>query len=578
MMRFVVPGLIYLMFFLSGAAALVYQVVWVRSLTLVFGGSHLAVTVVLSIFMAGLALGGYVIGNYADRVRKPLLLYGVLELGIGLFALIFIGLMKIYPSIYIFLAQGRDDSPFYLSVIRVLFSAVVLIIPTTLMGGTLPVLSRFMSDQPRNLRNHLSFLYGFNTLGAVLGATAAGFFLLRLYSVSTALYSAIATNVIIGLASMLLRDWITPMASETPAAEGGEAPAAVTDPESSAWHGAEDRFRFNLVIWGIGISGFCALGYEVLWTRILAIVVGASVYSFTTMLVAFLSGIALGSGAYALWAKLPRIGEKDVYGSISGFGIVQVIIGITALLVTIYLRELPSQVARLHSYFLGIKTGLFGTWVWSSFALAFSYMFVPAFFMGLAFPMAGRIHAGYKRRVGRAVGEVLAYNTVGAILGAAVAGMALIYLFGIERSLQMLIVVNSGFGLFVLFSGKRTRLVSWGVSALALALLLFLAVDRTSLRIWDPKYFAVFRSNQLEAFNTPDKIRDAMENTEVLYYGEGSESIVSSVKVKGGEQSFITNGRVEASSHVQGQQLMFALSHLPMLLRKRCSSLGWAAA
>ena len=567
-MRFVVLGLIYFMFFLSGAAALVYQVAWVRSLTLIFGGSHLAVTVVLSIFMAGLALGGYVIGKYADRIRKPLLLYGLLELGIGLFALIFIGLMNIYPSMYIFLAQGRDDSPFYLSVIRVLFSAVALIIPTTLMGGTLPVLSRFMSDQPRNLRNHLSFLYGFNTLGAVLGATAAGFFLLRLYSVSTALYSAIATNVIIGFGSMLLRDRVAPKASSAPAAAAGETPAAATDPEPFSWHGAEDRFRFKLVMWGIGISGFCALGYEVLWTRILAIVVGASVYSFTTMLVAFLAGIALGSGAYALWAKLPTIGKKGIYSSISGFGIVQIIIGITALLATIYLRELPAQVARLHNYFLGVKTGFFGTWVWSSFVLAFSYMFVPAFFMGLAFPMAGRIHAEYKRHVGRAVGEVLAYNTVGAILGAAVAGMALIYVFGVERSLQMLIVVNIGFGLFVLFSGKGTRLVSWGVSALALGLLLFLAADRTSLRIWDPKYFAVFRSNQLEAFNTPDKIRDAIANTEVLYYAEGTESIVSSIKVKGGEQSFITNGRIEASSHVQGQQNMFALSHLPMLLHK----------
>lgn len=173
------------MFFLSGAAALIYQVVWVRSLTLIFGGSHLAVTAVLSIFMAGLAIGGYVIGKYVDTVKKPLRLYGMLELGIALSAILFIGLMNIYPSIYIPLAQGRDGSPLYLSFIRMLFSIIALIIPTTLMGGTLPVLSRFLSHHAQSLRNHLSFLYGFNTLGAVLGATSAGFFLLRLYSVST---------------------------------------------------------------------------------------------------------------------------------------------------------------------------------------------------------------------------------------------------------------------------------------------------------------------------------------------------------------------------------------------------------
>jgi spermidine synthase len=569
-MTYAVLSVIYLLFFLSGAAALVYQVVWVRSLTLVFGGSHLAVTVVLSIFMAGLALGGYTIGKYADRIKRPLLLYGLLELGIGLFALIFLGLVHVYPTVYATLAQGRDDSPFYLTLIRIIFAAVVLIIPTSLMGGTLPVLSRFMSDRPVSLRKHLSFLYGINTLGAVLGAAAAGFGLLRFYSVSATLYIAVATNLIVGIVSLLLRDSTPSPAAEEeapPAAEAEPAPAIDTV-ETLLTQAAEDRFRFNLVIWGIGVSGFCALGYEVLWTRILAVVVGASVYSFTTMLIAFLTGIALGSGAYALFARLPRLREKDIQRSVSGFGIVQIIIGITALFATMYLRNLPAQVAHLHNYFLGVKTGFFGMWVWSSFLLACSYMFVPAFFMGLAFPMAGRIHAEYKKIVGRAVGEVLAYNTVGAILGAAVAGMGLMYLVGIERSLQMLIVVNIGFGLLVFFSRKRTRFVGWSAALLALALIIFLGASRTPLRIWDQKYFAVFRSNQLEAFNTPDRIKDAMENTEVLYYGEGSESIVSSIKVKGGEQAFVTNGRVEASSHVQGQQNMFALSHLPMLLHK----------
>ncbi len=134
-----------MMFFLSGAAALIYQVVWVRSLTLIFGGSHLAVTAVLSVFMAGLAMGGYTIGRYVDHVKKPLRLYGLLELGIALFALVFMGLMKLYPTIYVPLAQGKDDAHLYLSFIRVVFSIVSLIVPTTLMGGTLPVQSRFVS-------------------------------------------------------------------------------------------------------------------------------------------------------------------------------------------------------------------------------------------------------------------------------------------------------------------------------------------------------------------------------------------------------------------------------------------------
>ena len=199
-------GLIYLLFFLSGAAALVYQVVWVRSLTLVFGGSHLAVTAVLSIFMGGLAIGGYVVGRRVDRVEKPLRLYGLLELGIAASALVFAGLMRIYPSIYVALAQGRDEAAIYLTIVRMLFSVVALIVPTILMGGTLPVLSRFVSRQPEHLRSHLSFLYGFNTLGAVFGALLAGFVLLRLYAVSTTLYLAVATNVLIGVVSLMLQE------------------------------------------------------------------------------------------------------------------------------------------------------------------------------------------------------------------------------------------------------------------------------------------------------------------------------------------------------------------------------------
>lgn len=562
-------GIIYIMFFLSGAAGLVYQVVWVRSLTLVFGGSHLAVTAVLSTFMAGLAIGGYVIGRYVDRVERPLLLYGLLEIGIGCFALIFAVLMKAYPSVYVFLVQVGGDSPLYLSFIRVLFSVIALIVPTSLMGGTLPVLSRFMAVRPKELRNQLSFLYGINTIGAALGTLVAGFILLRFYSVTTTLYVAVLTNITVGFAGLVLQR----RASALPArgTVGVQDERVLSGATSSAGHAEErtiDPFPFRLVIWGIGVSGFCALGYEVLWTRVLAIVLGANVYSFTTMLAAFLIGIALGSGAYTLWPKLLRRAKDDIQKSVSGFGIAQIIIGITALLVTIFLRDLPAHVARLHNHFQGVGIDLSSARLWSGFVLAFGYMLGPALFMGLSFPLAGRIHAEYKRVVGAAVGEVQAYNTAGAILGAATSGLVLTYCFGIERSLQMLTVINIGLGVFVLLSRKSTRPVGMSVSGLAFLVLVFLAVDQKSFRVWDPKYFAIFRSNQLDVFSTPEKIEDALQNTEVLYYGEGAESVVSSIKVKGGEQSFVTNGRVEASSHLQGQQHLFALSHLPMLLHK----------
>jgi len=330
----------------------------------------------------------------------------------------------------------------------------------------------------------------------------------------------------------------------------------------------KSHFPLKLVLWGIGVSGFCALGYEVLWSRILTIAVGASVYSFTTMLVAFLTGIALGSEVYGLLPKLFKMREGQAERSILGFGIVQVIIGATALLVTFYIREIPVNSVRLQNFFLGLGIKSFSLRTWSNFALAFLYMVVPAFFMGVAFPLAGKVYAEYKNRVGSAVGEVLAYNTIGAILGAAISGFVMIYFFGIERSLQMLTILNIGFGLLIFVSARNIKILNGGVSLLTITVLVFLALNQSALRIWDMKYFAIFRSNQPEAFRTPEMVREAIENTDVLYYGEGTESIVSSIKIKGGEQSFITNGRVEASSHLQAIQCQLALGHLPMLLNK----------
>lgn len=561
-------ALIYLLFFLSGAAALVYQVVWVRALTLVFGGSHLAVTVVLSIFMAGLAIGSYVVGRRVDRVEKPLRLYGLLELGIAPSALLFAGLMKLYPQIYGALAQGRDDATLYLTAVRILFSVVALIAPTVLMGGTLPVLSRFVSGQPENLRRHLSFLYAFNTLGAVLGALLSGFVFLRLYSVSTTLYLAVATNILIGLVAIGLQNkivgvpaqgaWIP--APETSAVPAGSLPGSAEE--------ARDLLPARWILWGIGLSGFCALGYEVLWTRILTLAVGASVYGFTIILVAFLTGIALGSEAYGVLVRALKSRVPGTRWVVAWFGMTQVAIGLTALAVTVYLRDIPANAIRLQNYFLGNGVESFRVRVWGNFALSFLYMVVPALFMGAAFPLAGEALARYRKGAGRAVGDVLAANTVGAILGAAVSGLLMIRFLGIERSLQILTVLNIGLGLFVLARLGKQRWLPSAAAAATFAIIGVLVLNPDAARLWDQRYFAIFRSNQPEAFSTPEKVLEAVENTDVLYYAEGTEAIVSVIRVKGGEQAFLTNGRVEASSHLQAQQLQFTLGHLPMLLNR----------
>jgi len=559
-------GLVYLMFFLSGAAALMYQVTWVRSLSLIFGGSHLAVATVLSVFMAGLAAGGYLVGKRVDRMEKPLRFYGILELGIALSALAFLLFIEIYPSIYVPLARGRDGSYLYLSTIRVLFAFIALIVPTILMGGTLPVLSRFVSGRSERLVSRLSFLYGFNTLGAVTGTLAAGFLFLPSFSATATMIIAVAMNASIGVASILLE-----RKGESVFGRGkefaGEGPPDISS--SSIYKGAEESaFPYRLVLWGIGVSGFCALGYEVLWTRVLTMVVGASVYGFTTMLAAFLTGIALGSQLFGLLRKIFSKRLSRAKNLVFSFGIVQIAIGVLALLVSIYMRDLPANSYNMHDFFQKFTKDHFEAKQWANIVLAFLYMVMPALFMGAAFPIAGAVHAAAKKKVGSAVGEVLAYNTVGAILGAAASGYLFIYFFGIERSLEMLVIVNAGLGAMVISSLGRWRPAPWLVSAISAALLVFLAANPGAFRMWDAQYFATYKANQGRAFRDPRALKEALENTDVLYYEEGIEATVSSIKVKGGDQSFLTNGRVEASTNSRDRQVQYTLGHLPMLLAK----------
>ncbi|RJR15259.1 MAG: spermidine synthase [Nitrospiraceae bacterium] len=563
-MKLLFISLVYLLFFLSGAAALVYQVVWVRSLSLIFGGTHLAVTTVLSVFMGGLALGSHLIGKRVDEMKNPLRFYGILEIGIALSAVMFIALINIYPSVYIFLVQGKEDSRFYLTFIRVVFAFISLIIPATLMGGTLPVLTRFIAGQSEKIGTHLSLLYGINTFGAVAGTAAAGFYLLRSYGVSTTLHIAIAANIVIGVASLLLDIRMPAVFSGPDKTRGKKSPDASSERDETT-----DILPLRLVLFGIGVSGFCALGYEVLWTRVLTLTIGTSVYGFTIMLAAFLTGIALGSQAYGLFMKILLSGKSVIERHILGFGGVQVLIGMAALFVTFNIRDLPLHSVTLKNYFLGMGLSTFNARQWANLAIAFTYMLVPAFFMGLAFPLAGRVNTAYRNKLGHAVGDVLAYNTIGAILGSAVSGYFMIYFFGLERSLQLLTVINTGFGFLVIFSLRNLRSVNAGIAFATVAVMALLILNPHVFRMWDAQFFAIFQNNRPEIYDTPEKVKDAIENTDVLFYHEGIDSTISSIKARGGSQSAMVNGKVVASDVPGDRQLQLTLGHLPMLLHKK---------
>jgi spermidine synthase len=250
------------------------------------------------------------------------------------------------------------------------------------------------------------------------------------------------------------------------------------------------------------------------------------------------------------------------------FGITQILIGILALAVTVLIRDLPEVTVRLHNHLRGLGMAPSDVRTWANFILAFSYMLVPTFFMGVAFPLAGRVHAAFRKRIGAAVGEVLTYNTVGAILGAGISGFIMITLFGIERSLQMLVAVNVGFGLLVCMSTRNRKAWNWSIAAVTAVCLIFLSFDHSALKTWNNDHFAIFRNNQTEGYIAPDLIRAVSEVTRVIYYGEGLEATISVTRIGNGEQRMLVNGKVVASSSPKDLQLQFALGHLPMLLHK----------
>jgi len=547
----------YLLFFLSGAAALVYQVVWVRSLSLVLGSSHLAVATVLSVYMAGLALGNRLFAAAADRSQRPLRLYGLLECGIGLSALGSLGLTALYPRLYEALAGGTPENGAALTLLRASLALGAIIVPTTLMGGTFPVMTRFVTADPRRFAGQLARLYAINTLGAVLGTLAAGFVLLRHLGATASLAIAVATSLGVGLVAVLLQRRSPPVAADLGAAAAGESSPAPTVGAVRPAAGAVVRWA---VLYGVGLSGFCAMGYEVLWTRMLTLGLGTSVYSFTILLAAFLAGIALGSQVFGMLAARRPAAGAVAHARV--FAATQVAVGLAALLVTWRLQALPGTVLGLQASLAGPDGLGFAARLAISATLAFGFLIVPALFLGMAVPAAGAALRESETRTGATVGRLLAANTIGAILGPLAAGFVLIQVFGIERSLRLLAVLSLATGaLAAAATVARRRAAALGVTAiLAAAALVSVPQWKTS---WDREALATYVNN------TP--IKDAGDildqgDLEAVFYREGINSTVSVLRSLNGIQTYVVNGRAEASSAGIDVQLQRSLGHLPMLL------------
>ncbi len=479
--------------------------------------------------MGGLGLGAWFMGRRADRHRNPAALYGILELAIGVFGLaspfVFSGIGAAYLGIARVLVPGL----WLATAIKFVFAFVVMLVPTFLMGGTLPVLTRaFAGEQTAHIRRELALFYGLNTVGGVIGCALGGYYLVEYVGIQPSLLMCGVANVLLGAVALGLT-------------RGGEqtsamAPGDAAEPESVLPEVDEDTRR--LAIWLIGLTAFASLLYEIAWTRVLVMVVGSSTYAFTTILVCFLLGIGLGS--------LIAIGRgRGARELLLRAGIIEGAIAVLAALLFPFFRLLPVYIiATMQIPFLtaGQLIAL------HSVALAV-VIIPPAIGMGLAFPILTELAARRTGSTGSETGRAYFANTIGSIAGAVITGFFFIHIIGSERTLVLGVIVNAiAVGLLslrlhrlsgTLGSGDRTPALLG-----ALALIAALLTPGWSSRLLD-RGPAIYGRDIGTATELDQFLRGY--GAEQLYYKEGWNSTVS-VWRNGGTTWLKNNGKADASS------------------------------
>jgi spermidine synthase len=529
-------------FFLSGASGLAYEIAWVKRLTHVFGSTTLAISTVLAAFMGGLALGSFFVGRYADRhAGRAIRLYGTLEIGIALFAAAMPALFRAVEALYLPLAPSLADSPQAFFFAQFLLVSAVIVGPTAMMGGTLPLIARAVVARDEELSQGVGTLYAVNTVGAAFGALATNYYLLPLAGVRQTELFAAAVNAAVGLSALAVARRI---AAAQPAV--GEIPP---DPSSVAL-AREDRLSpeaMTLLI-GIALSGFAAMSAEVAWSRVLAMTLGSSVYSFGMMLLVFLLGLALGS---ALFTRLRRGQARAV----AVFAWTQVLLTVALVAAILLVPRLP---VLFLSGFAAVRASFGLLQVWN-FLLAALLLLPSAILFGLAFPAAIAATASSLSQLGLGVGRVMAANTIGTVAGAFLAGFVLIPQLGLKATLTSAAVATAAAALAALRlppSGRRRRPL-----AVAAAAALLLA---PLLPPWPTRILTMGVSNYADTYRTPANLLAVSRTREVLFYKDGVNTTLS--VVQGPDRYYASNGKTDASTDPGDRATQIYLGQLPMLL------------
>ncbi|NHA13942.1 fused MFS/spermidine synthase [Thioalkalivibrio sp. XN279] len=512
--------LLFTAIFISGASALIYQLIWVRLLGLVFGVSSFAVATVVAVFLLGLGLGSYFFGRWSERIRDPLRVYLYVEIGIAatsLLAYVVIEALPVYRYLY---EYAYNNLGFYgLSVARLLLSTLVLLPPVFLIGGTMPLLAKYFLRNPENLGSSFSKLYYLNTLGASAGVLLTGFVFVRLFGVIGTLMIAIGGNLLVALIVALSK-------------RGSQAVQPV--PAGQAPYTYMLAFLF--------LTGFISLGYEMLWVRILSTYGLSTSQAFALILAGFLLGFSVG--AWFVARTVDRRQDLEAW-----FSAVCIVTAFSGAVVLLIFRQFEALTLLLADATPASQLTL-------GMALAFTVSFIPAVFMGILFPLGVRIYAHDVDRIGAKAGNTFFSNTLGCVLGSLLTGFVLIPFVGMWNTTLILVNLSLLIALAFLLRGRRPARLQW-------ASLLVVAVVANLLVFADSKTFhAELKGRDMRA---------AAGGFEVIYYAEGLSGTVSAVE-RGDYRGLFVDGQNVSGTDIVLLADSRMLAHVPLLLAKEPGS------
>jgi len=528
--------LLLVLFVGSGCAALMYEIVWSQLLELVIGASAISLAVVIGTFMGGMCVGSLALPRVIPPQRHPLRVYGVLELAIAALGLLIFFGMPYVAALYA--AIGAFG--FWGIIVRAAICAVCLLPPTIAMGATLPAIARWVQTTPKGI-SWLGYFYGGNIAGAVLGCILSGFYLLRVYDMGVATYVAAVINIAVAAGAFLI-------------AKNSRYASGISDSRQLLSIAPGSR----TVYVAIALSGFAALGAEVVWTRLLSMLFGASVYTFSIILAVYLAALGIGSSrasAMSRWSTNPR---RDL-------GICQALL-IAAIAWSAYMTNnslpyWPINPTLTMSLWQNFQMDVFHC------ALAI----VPAALLwGASFPFALAAAASRGQDPGRLVGGVYAANTIGGIAGVAVFSLIYVAGHGTEQAQRALIIVATAAALLMLVPAARPREAGRGIDLRAFVPAVAALVLAVAFLITLPAVPGGFVAYGRFFANVSYNLRTYKPT--IIYSGEGMNASVAVTQLNDGTRNFHVSGKIEASTAPRDMKVQRMLGHLPALYNPEARS------